>query len=107
MDLNKLLSSKATIYAGFDPTAPSLHLGNLLVLVSLLHLLHHGHRVIVLIGDATVQIGDPSGRATERPPIEADVVRANADGIEADVRRVLANYQQHFATHRIPPENIM
>ncbi|KAH9392395.1 Tyrosine--tRNA ligase, mitochondrial [Tyrophagus putrescentiae] len=107
VDVNKLLSSKATIYAGFDPTAPSLHLGNLLVLVSLLHLLHHGHRVIVLIGDATAQIGDPSGRATEQPPIEADVVRANADGIEADVRRVLANYQQHFSTHRILQENII
>lgn len=107
VDVNKVLSKKRTVYAGFDPTAPSLHVGNLLVLISLLHLLHHGHRVIVLIGDATAQIGDPSGKSAERPQIDATTVQQNARSIEADVRTVLDNYRRHFASHSIPEDNFM
>ena len=88
MDLNQVLSKKQTIYAGFDPTAPSLHVGNLLVLVTLLKLHHQGHRIIVLIGDATAQIGDPSGKTTERPLIEKKVIEANSQGLFEDISNI-------------------
>ena len=58
-----------TIYSGVDPSAPSLHVGNLLPLVALLHCAIYGHKVLVLIGGATGAIGDPSGRSSERSGI--------------------------------------
>ena len=59
-------SKPTTVYAGFDPTAPSLHVGNLLVLTSLLHFHRAGHQVVILLGGATARIGDPSGKNSER-----------------------------------------
>ena len=54
------------VYAGFDPTAPSLHVGNLLILSSLLHFQRAGHQVVILLGGATARIGDPSGKNSDR-----------------------------------------
>ncbi|KAI8040133.1 hypothetical protein M5D96_007563 [Drosophila gunungcola] len=59
-------SGQQSIYAGFDPTADSLHVGNLLVIMGLIHCQRSGHRPIALVGGATGLIGDPSGRKTER-----------------------------------------
>ena len=59
-------SKPTTVYAGFDPTAGSLHVGNLLVLTSLLHFHRAGHQVVILLGGATARIGDPSGKNTDR-----------------------------------------
>ena len=61
-----LSSATRVIYSGFDPTAPSLHIGNLVPLLALKRFQEHGHRPIVLIGGATGLIGDPSGKDTER-----------------------------------------
>ena len=61
-----LASPGVSIYAGFDPTDPSLHIGNLLPIMVLAHLQRAGHRPICLVGGATGMIGDPSGRDTER-----------------------------------------
>lgn len=69
-DLNALddhlRTAPRVVYSGFDPTAPSLHIGNLVPLLALKRFQEHGHRPIVLIGGATGLIGDPSGKETER-----------------------------------------
>jgi tyrosyl-tRNA synthetase len=57
---------KPAVYVGFDPTANSLHIGNLLPLLTLLHFQRFGFKPIILLGGATGLIGDPSGRSTER-----------------------------------------
>lgn len=61
-----LVTESRTVYAGFDPTAPSLHVGNLVPLLALKRFQDRGHRPIVLIGGATGLIGDPSGKESER-----------------------------------------
>ena len=66
-----------TAYCGFDPTAPSLQLGNLMPLMLLSALQRHGHRPIVLMGGGTGLIGDPSGKPTERPLLSKEQIREN------------------------------
>jgi len=66
-----------TAYCGFDPTAPSLQLGNLMPLMLLATLQRHGHRPIVLMGGGTGLIGDPSGKANERPLLSKEQIREN------------------------------
>ena len=73
--LNDHLNSAArVVYAGFDPTAPSLHIGNLVPLLALKRFQEHGHRPIALIGGATGLIGDPSGKEDERALNELELV---------------------------------
>ena len=65
--LEELLAKKELRgYAGFDPTADSLHIGNLVPVMLLLHFQRHGHHPVVLMGGATGMIGDPSGKTEER-----------------------------------------
>jgi tyrosyl-tRNA synthetase len=66
-----------TAYCGFDPTAPSLQLGNLMPLMMLANLQRGGHRPIVLMGGGTGLIGDPSGKAGERPLLSKEQIREN------------------------------
>src|SRR5260370_18132712 len=66
------VKGSVTAYCGFDPTAPSLQLGNLMPLMMLRHLQLHGHRPIVLMGGGTGLIGDPSGQRSERPLLTRD-----------------------------------
>ncbi len=61
-----LAREKVTGYIGFDPTAPSLHVGSLLVIMALAHMQRHGHCPIALVGGGTGLIGDPSGKTVER-----------------------------------------
>ncbi|TNY18594.1 tyrosine-tRNA ligase [Rhodotorula diobovata] len=70
-----------TVYLGVDPSARSLHVGNLLALIGLLHFRLHGHNAVALIGGATGAIGDPSGRSTERNALSPDTLAANVQGI--------------------------
>lgn len=79
----------ATVYAGFDPSADSLQVGNLVAVMGLRHFQRLGHRVICLIGGATGMIGDPSGKSAERSLLEADTVARNAAGIRANLTRLL------------------
>ncbi len=76
-------------YAGFDPTAPSLHVGNLVPVMGLVHLQRHGHRPVVLVGGGTGLIGDPSGRASERPLASRDEVAANTNAILGQLERFM------------------
>jgi len=77
------------VKAGFDPTAPDLHLGHTVLLRKMKHFQDLGHTVIFLIGDATGLIGDPTGRNTLRPPMTRDDINANAETYKAQVFKIL------------------
>jgi tyrosyl-tRNA synthetase len=74
---------------GVDPTAPDLHLGHTVVLEKLRQLQDLGHQAVLIIGDYTALIGDPSGRSATRPPLTTDQIEANARTYEAQVFKVL------------------
>src|SRR5215475_6552988 len=76
-------------YIGFDPTAPSLHIGNLLVIMLLVRLQADGHRPVALAGGGTGLIGDPSGKASERPLPDAATTAANTALIGKQLERFL------------------
>ena len=77
------------VKAGFDPTAPDLHLGHTVLIQKLKHFQDLGHQVIFLIGDFTGLIGDPSGKSETRPPLTEEEVRANAATYERQIFKVL------------------
>jgi tyrosyl-tRNA synthetase len=78
-----------TVKAGFDPTAPDLHLGHVVLLRKMRQFQQLGHRVVFLIGDFTGLIGDPSGRSKTRPPLTPEEVAANADTYRRQVFKLL------------------
>ncbi len=80
---------KITAYIGFDLTAPSLHVGSLIQLMVLRWLSRTGHRPIVLMGEATTRIGDPSDKDTQRPMLDRQTISDNYDAIEAIIRRIV------------------
>ncbi|KAF8071273.1 Tyrosine--tRNA ligase [Scenedesmus sp. PABB004] len=82
-------SSCLPIYCGFDPTADSLHLGNLLGIIVLAWAGACGHTPIALLGGATGRVGDPSGRSTERPVMSEDEIQGNVEAIGATLRTIL------------------
>lgn len=75
-------------YAGIDPTASSLHLGHLLPLMVLFWFHIHGHNTVTLIGGATAQVGDPSGRLTSRLKTQSSTQRSNTQSIHTQVGRL-------------------
>jgi tyrosyl-tRNA synthetase len=93
-DLDALRADMAagplTYYGGFDPTAPSLHFGNLVLLVTMSRLQRAGHRPIGLVGGATGLVGDPSGRTSERTLHEPEVVSGWVERIRSQVERYLS-----------------
>ncbi len=82
-----LAKQTVTVYAGFDPTADSLHLGHVVPIMALAHFQRAGHRVLLVVGGATGMIGDPSGRSEERQLLSIDQVAANARAIGAQMNR--------------------
>jgi len=93
--LSKLERSRVTdkplrVKAGFDPTAPDLHLGHTVLLRKLKHFQDLGHTVIFLIGDFTGMIGDPTGRSATRPPLTREQIVENAETYKAQVFRILS-----------------
>ncbi len=77
------------VKAGFDPTAPDLHLGHTVLIRKLKHFQDMGHTVIFLIGDFTGLIGDPTGRSATRPPLSREQIDANAETYKAQVFKIL------------------
>jgi tyrosyl-tRNA synthetase len=77
------------VKAGFDPTAPDLHLGHTVVLTKMRQLQDLGHKIMFLIGDFTGLIGDPTGKNTTRPPLTAEQVAANAKTYAEQVYKIL------------------
>ena len=89
-ELRKALNSgRVTVYGGFDPTAPGLHIGNLVLLVTLRRLQLAGHRPIGLVGGATGLIGDPSGKSAERVLNPRELVAQWVERIRSEVSRFL------------------
>src|SRR6266480_7501515 len=77
-----LATGEVSGYVGFDPTAPSLHIGSLVPVMGLAHLQRAGHRPIALVGGGTGMIGDPSGKTSERPLASVEEIEANSRAIE-------------------------
>ena len=84
-----LAAEKVTVYIGFDPTANSLQVGNLLALMGLARMQRFGHTPIALAGGGTGMIGDPSEKATERQLMSAEQVQANVEAIRLQLARFL------------------
>ena len=84
-------SGSLSVYCGFDPTADSLHLGNLLGIVVLAWFQRCGHTPVALLGGATGRVGDPSGKSAERPVLDDATINANTEGIKKILEDVLRN----------------
>jgi tyrosyl-tRNA synthetase len=80
---------KFTVYAGFDPTADSLHLGHVVPIMALAHFQQAGHRVLQVVGGATGMIGDPSGRSEERNLLTAEQIAHNVRAVGRQLERFL------------------
>jgi tyrosyl-tRNA synthetase len=84
-----LAHERVTAYIGFDPTASSLHIGNLLTVMGLARLQKFGHTPIALVGGGTGMIGDPSGKSQERNLLSAEQISVNVAGVRAQLERFL------------------
>ncbi len=85
----QLAAGMTSGYIGFDPTAKSLHIGNLATIMLLVHLQRAGHKPFALVGGATGMIGDPSGKSAERNLLDEETLRANQEGIKAQLEKFL------------------
>jgi len=99
-----LQGSPRCVYAGFDPTADSLHVGNLMVIMALLRAQRAGHQPIGLVGGATAKIGDPSGKTVERDPLSDKAIEANVEGIKANLQTIFDNHLEHFWSYKEEPK---
>jgi tyrosyl-tRNA synthetase len=86
---DQLAKEMTVAYIGFDPTAPSLHIGNLAAIMLLKHFQLCGHKPIALVGGATGMIGDPSGKAAEREFLSEETLRANQIGIQKQLEKFI------------------
>jgi len=84
-----LSNQKITIYNGFDPTADSLHIGNLVVLIQLARMQQYGHTPIAIAGGGTGMVGDPSGKSSERNLLSQEQIEANLVGIQKEMAMIL------------------
>jgi tyrosyl-tRNA synthetase len=89
LERSKATGQPLTVKVGFDPTAPDLHLGHVVLLRKMKHFQDLGHRVIFLIGDFTALIGDPTGRSKTRPALTREEIDRNADTYRAQVFKLL------------------
>ena len=87
--LKRLEEGPITLYAGFDPTSNSLHVGNLVPLLALRRFQQHGHHPIVLAGGATGMVGDPSGKAVERQLLTRELLESNIGAVKQQLQRWL------------------
>lgn len=85
----RLETGPITLYAGFDPTSDSLHVGNLVPLLALRRFQQYGHHPIVVAGGATGLVGDPSGKAAERQLLTRELLAANTQAVKEQLRRWL------------------
>lgn len=95
----QLCKEMTTTYIGFDPTANSLHIGNLVPIILLVHLHRFGHKPIALVGGATGMIGDPSGKSDERNLLDEATLNENVEGI----KKVLSRFLDFNSTEKNAP----
>jgi tyrosyl-tRNA synthetase len=89
-ETEKQLESRTAGYIGFDPTAPSLHIGNLATIMILVHFQRAGHKPFALVGGATGMIGDPSGKSEERKFLDEQTLKNNQDAIRNQLSKFLS-----------------
>lgn len=90
--LDVTASQKAiSLYCGVDPTAPSLHVGNLLALIPVLHYYLNGHKAVALVGGATGRVGDPAGKISEREKLATDAISKNVSALTLQLSRFFQN----------------
>lgn len=85
----QVCNKEISVYIGFDPTADSLHLGNLVGIIALGWFQKFGHKPVALAGGATGFIGDPTGKSNERPYLDAQTLKSNLKGIKKDLESIL------------------
>ena len=93
LEKSRTTNTPLRVKAGFDPTAPDLHLGHTVLLRKLKHFQDLGHTVIFLVGDFTGMIGDPTGRSATRPPLSSEQVMQNAKTYMAQVYKILDSFK--------------
>ncbi len=84
-----LLKESVSVYVGFDPTADSLHIGNLVPIMLLVHFQRAGHKPMVLVGGATGMVGDPSGKTAERQLLDLDAINHNLNSQRKQLEQFL------------------
>jgi tyrosyl-tRNA synthetase len=92
---------EVTCYIGFDPSAKSLHVGNLFVMMSLAHIQRCGHHAIALLGGGTGMIGDPSGKSEERVLLNQDQLEENATAIKLQLQDILKPEDENVGSLRV------
>ena len=93
-DLVEHVKQPRNVYVGFDPTADSLHLGNLVGIISLEWFRRCGHTPYVILGGATGRIGDPSGKSIERPFLDDQTLEANVRSIRQFFEKIFQAWSQ-------------
>ena len=86
----------SSVYCGYDPTAESIHLGNMVSLITLMHFRGAGYRPIVLLGGATGLIGDPSGRSSERNLLDQTTIESNVQSFETQFGHLTSQLAQSY-----------
>lgn len=97
--IRNILAKPTTVYAGFDATSDSLHIGNLVSIMNLLNFQRQGHRVICVVGDATAKIGDPSGHSEDRSIIDDHVIKQNALKICDNLKYIFNNHREYISNN--------
>jgi tyrosyl-tRNA synthetase len=85
----QLMKEMTTGYIGFDPTADSLHIGNLVPIILLIHLQKSGHKPLALVGGATGMVGDPSGKSEERNLLSEEILLHNVSCVKRQLEKFL------------------
>lgn len=88
-EIRQLTEQPMKVYCGFDPTADSLHLGNLVAIMGLAWFQRFGHTSVVIVGGATGMIGDPSGKSSERQLLDESIIQHNVRGIKKNLEAIL------------------
>lgn len=88
-DIRQLTEQPIRVYCGFDPTADSLHLGNLVAIMGLAWFQRFGHTPVAIVGGATGMIGDPSGKSAERQQLDQQTIEINLKGIQKNLESIL------------------
>ena len=88
-EISQLTRKPIKVYCGFDPTADSLHIGNLVQIMTLVHFQDAGHKPIALVGGATGMVGDPSGKSVERNLLSEDQLNYNLDSVKLQLEKFL------------------
>src|SRR4029079_8091659 len=88
-EIRQLVENPSKVYCGFDPTAESLHLGNLVAIMGLAWFQRFGHTPVAIVGGATGVIGDPSGKSTERQLLDEKTIQHNVKGIQRNLESIL------------------